>query len=747
MTMKMKFVICFCLIIIASACHKNDKKPLISYVNLLIGTDLAATPSAKQNPGDHVDYGQTIPAVTAPFGMTQWTPQNQSTENKCVAPFYLNRTILQGFRATHWTSGSCVQDYGSFTIMPASGNFFMLPKLRQTEFVFDPSLLSPAYSAYHIPLFGVFAEITATRRCGFFRFSWLDPQNPTLIFDVNSDEGKGFIRIDREKNEIVAYNPVFRIYSGNGKPAGFSGYMVARLDAEIESCGTYSEQDILKDTLQLSDKPHIGAWVKIKPGKNNLTHVKIGTSFTSLENARENLDKEIPGWDFDHTKKSLEQTWEKLLGQVKTEGGTPDDLVKFYTALYHSCIHPRLYSDVDGSYPGFAGDTAVHKAEGFDYYCDFSAWDTYRAQMPLLSLIAPKAYLDMNKSLLCKAEQGGWLPIFPMWNSYTSAMIGDHCTAILGDAIMKGFPVDPDRAWTAMRKNAFESPADVEEYVDGKGRRSLKSYRQYGYIPLEDEVLEAFHKREQVSRTLEYAYDDWVLAQVAQKLGYDKEFRELSDRAMNYSNVFDPEKGWVCGKFADETFTQDFDAGKPVSWITEGTPKHYTWYVPQDIPGLMELMGSKEKYLGKLRQFIDNKEYWHGNEPSHHIPWLFNYADRWDLTQQTVKHLLKSEYTTTAGGLSGNDDSGQLSAWYVFSAMGFYPVCPGSNEYQLSSPAFRKVTLKLDKKFYSGGSFVLETSGNNSDSIYSSVNLNGKKTGTILNHNDLKKGGKLVFTR
>ena len=747
MTMKMKFVICFCLIIIASACHKNDKKPLISYVNLLIGTDLAATPSAKQNPGDHVDYGQTIPAVTAPFGMTQWTPQNQSTENKCVAPFYLNRTILQGFRATHWTSGSCVQDYGSFTIMPASGNFFMLPKLRQTEFVFDPSLLSPAYSAYHIPLFGVFAEITATRRCGFFRFSWLDPQNPTLIFDVNSDEGKGFIRIDREKNEIVAYNPVFRIYSGNGKPAGFSGYMVARLDAEIESCGTYSEQDILKDTLQLSDKPHIGAWVKIKPGKNNLTHVKIGTSFTSLENARENLDKEIPGWDFDHTKKSLEQTWEKLLGQVKTEGGTPDDLVKFYTALYHSCIHPRLYSDVDGSYPGFAGDTAVHKAEGFDYYCDFSAWDTYRAQMPLLSLIAPKAYLDMNKSLLCKAEQGGWLPIFPMWNSYTSAMIGDHCTAILGDAIMKGFPVDPDRAWTAMRKNAFESPADVEEYVDGKGRRSLKSYRQYGYIPLEDEVLEAFHKREQVSRTLEYAYDDWVLAQVAQKLGYDKEFRELSDRAMNYSNVFDPGKGWVCGKFADETFTQDFDAGKPVSWITEGTPKHYTWYVPQDIPGLMELMGGKEKYLGKLRQFIDNKEYWHGNEPSHHIPWLFNYADRWDLTQQTVKHLLKSEYTTTAGGLSGNDDSGQLSAWYVFSAMGFYPVCPGSNEYQLSSPAFRKVTLKLDKKFYSGGSFVLETSGNNSDSIFSSVNLNGKKTGTILNHNDLKKGGKLVFTR
>jgi predicted alpha-1,2-mannosidase len=235
------------------------------------------------------------------------------------------------------------------------------------------------------------------------------------------------------------------------------------------------------------------------------------------------------------------------------------------------------------------------------------------------------------------------------------------------------------------------------------------------------------------------------LAQVSQKLGKDKEFRELSDRALNYRNVFDPEKGWVCGKFTDDTFTQDFDAGKPVSWITEGTPKHYTWYVPQDIPGLMELMGGKDNYLQKLQQFIDNKEYWHGNEPSHHIPYLFNYADRWDLTQQTVKHLLKSEYTTTAGGLSGNDDSGQMSAWYVFSAMGFYPVCPGSNEYQLSSPAFRKVTLRLDKKFYPGGKFVLETPENKTDTIFSSVTLKRKQTGTVLRHEDIRKGGRLEF--
>jgi predicted alpha-1,2-mannosidase len=743
--MKLKLVICLCVIFFASACNRSEKKPLISYVNLLIGTNEAATPSASRNPGDHVDFGQTIPAVTAPFGMTQWTPQNRSSENKCLAPYYLNRNAIQGFRATHWTSGSCVQDYGSFTLMPVAGQYRLLPNFRQTELMFDPELLSPAYSVYNIPLYNIMAEMTATKRCGFFRFSWLAPENPAIIFDVNNDEGKGFIRIDPEKREIVAANPVHRIYSGNGKPAGFSGYMVARLDCDFEKFGTYTEQEIFKDSTYLADKPSLGAWIRVKPGSGDMVRVKIGTSFTSIENARENLEKEIPGWDFNEVKQNLAKTWENLLGQIKVEGGSNDDLSKFYTAIYHSCLHPRLFSDVDGSYPGFANDTAVHKADGFDYYCDFSAWDTYRAQMPLLSLIAPEAYENMVKSLIVMAEQGGWLPIFPMWNSYTSAMIGDHCSAILGDAMMKGFRFDYEKAYTYMRQNAFKIPTDYSEYVDGKGRRSLRTYLEFGYIPLEDEVLEAFHKREQVSRTLEYAYDDWVLAQVAKKLEKDADYRELTERARNYANVFDPTRGWVCGRYTDGNFIEEFDAGKPVSWITEGTPRQYTWYVPQDVQGLMEIMGGKEIFLQKLQNFIDNKEYWHGNEPSHHIPYLFNYAGRWDLTQKTVKELLTSEYSNNAGGLSGNDDSGQLSAWYVFSAMGFYPVCPGSNEYQMSSPLFNKVTLQLDKKYYSGRKFTLENQGNPTDAIYTKVLLNGKETGTVLMHDEIKKGGTLVF--
>lgn len=735
------------LIGIAFSCNAPEQQPLISHVYTMIGTSTGVNDPSSLAPGNMESFGQTIPAITAPFAMTQWTPQTTLGEHKCNSPFYFGQGILNGFRATHWTSGSCVKDYGSFTLMPISGEASHLPQIRRASLLIDSESLTPAYAAFHLMEYEVIAEITATKRSGIFRLSWANPTNPAVVFDINNNEGKGFIKYDPEKNEIVAENPVSRLYNGNGKSAGFSGYMVVKFDCEISGFTPYSDYQIFSDSTQLTDMPRMGAKVSLTPPANNIVHIKIGTSFTSLENARKNLESEIPGWDFNEVKSDLESAWENLLGTIRVEGGTPEQNKEFYTAIYHSCLHPRLYSDVDGSYPGFGDDSAIHKAEGFDYYCDFSAWDTYRAQMPLLSLIAPKEYQDMMTSLVKKAEQGGWLPTFPMWNSYTSAMIGDHAGAILGDAIMKGFEIDNETAWKYLRQNAFEIPSDFDEYADGKGRRALRTYLEYGYIPLEDEVLEAFHTHEQVSRTLEYSFNDWVLSQVASKLGHQSDFEELSYRAQNYRNVFDPDKGWVCGRFADGTFTEEFEAGQHMFYITEGTPKHYTWYVPHDPAGLMELMGGKDNYLGQLQQFIDNKEYWHGNEPSHHIPYMFNFADRWDLTQKTVKKILDNEYQDNAGGLPGNDDAGQLSAWYVFSSMGFYPVAPGSNEYQLSSPVFSKVTLDLDKKHYKGKTFILETEPNSETGIYSKVKLNGKETGTVLKHEDLVKGGKLSFLK
>jgi len=743
--MKLRITIFIFIAVLFSACSNKGNQKLITYVKPLIGTTEADVPGATQKPGHQVDRGQTIPAVTAPFGMTQWTPQTRSGENKCIAPFYMENTNLQGFRATHWTSGSCVQDYGSFTFMPVARDFNHHILLRQTDFYMDIETMTPAYSSIHIPSYGVIAENTATKRSGFFRLSWLEPENASIVVDVNSDEGEGFIKILPDLREIIAANPVHRIYNGHGKSAGFSGYMVMRFDCDFESFGTFSDYLYFENETERKNEPKIGAVVKLILPDNHITHIKIGTSFTSIEKARENLDAEIPHWDFNLVKSELEKTWENLLGRINVEGGTLEDKVKFYTAVYHSCMHPRLFSDADGSYVGFADDNNIHKAEGFDYYTDFQAWDIFRAQMPLLSLIAPKEYRDMVSSLIKMAEQGGWMPIFPMWNSYTSAMIGDHCSAIIGDAFMKGFDIDIETAWKYMRQNAFDVPANYDDYVDGKGRRALRTYLEYGYIPLEDEVLEAFHQREQVSRTLEYAYNDWVLSRVAKKLGHEADYKELKERGRNYVNVFDPRHGWVNGRYADGTFTDDFHPNKHLPFITEGTPKHYTWFVPHDPEGLMELMGGKQNYLEKLKSLIDNQEYWHGNEPSHHIPYMFNFADRWDLTQKTVKNIMQSDYGTGPGGLSGNDDAGQMSAWYIFSAMGFYPVCPGSNEYQLSSPIFDKITLNLDRNFYPKGKFIIEGGQNNRYGIFTSAKLNGKNIGTTLLHDDIKSGGKLRF--
>lgn len=736
------------LLTVLFSCNQEEPENYLQYVDPLIGTGPARTLAAQGLSGDHVAYGQTIPAVTAPFGMTQWVPQTGSSEKKCVAPFYSGTLSIQGFRATHWLSGSCTQDYGSFTVYPLNriGNFKFLPNQRNTRYLFDADNASPAYFKVLFPEPNIMTEATATKRCGFFRFSWLDPKNATIIIDVNSDEGEGYIKIDMENQEIIAYNPIHRIYSGTGKPAGIAGYFVAKFDKTFVNPGTFAGMDFVHGSTERKNQKKISAYISFDLAGDGMVKMKIGTSFTSIENARKNLEAEIPGWDFNQTKTKLEKTWNNLLGKIEVQGGEEKDYTKFYTALYHSLIHPRLYSDINGEYRGFADDSTIHVTDGFDYYGDFSNWDIYRAQMPLLSLIVPKEYNDMVKSLIAKAEQGGWLPIFPMWNSYTSAMIGDHSSSIIADACMKGFEFDTNKAYKYMRKNAFESPTKIEDYRDGKGRRSLESYIEFGYIPLEDEVLDAFHKGEQVSRTLEYAYDDWAVAQVAKKLGKTQDYNELSARALNYTNVFDTDKGWICGRFADGTFTNEFSLNGDLPYITEGTPKQYTWYVPHDVEGLMKLMGGKDKFQKELNSLIENKEYWHGNEPSHQIPYLFNYVDDWQKTQTVVKNLLVTEYDVGPGGLSGNDDAGQMSAWYVFGAIGFYPVCPGSNEYQLSSPIFSKVTLNLDKKYYQGKKFVFEAEPDNNYKAFNSVKLNGKSIKPMITHGDIQKGGKLKFS-
>ncbi|MDR2231590.1 MAG: glycoside hydrolase family 92 protein, partial [Tannerella sp.] len=459
---------------------------------------------------------------------------------------------------------------------------------------------------------------------------------------------------------------------------------------------------------------------------------------------RKNLDAEIPGWDFESVRHTSSALWNKALGQIAVKGGNEEQRVKFYSALYKTRLLPRTFSDVDGSYPRFDTGSPILKTDGSTYYCDFTTWDTYRAVHPLLSILDPKRNGEMMNSLILKGQQGGWLPIFPSWNSYTAAMIGDHCISVIGDAILKDTPgLDYEEAYRLMRKNAFEPNVDLESYSDGKGRRALDSYLKYNYIPLEDSVWQAFHRREQVSRTLEYAYDDFVLAQVAKKLGKTDDYNVLIERAGNYRNVIDPETGYARGRYADGSWIEPFDPNHSAPFICEGTPYHYTWYVPQDVPGLITHIGGKERFIERLDRFFEDGYYWHGNEPCHHIAYLFTCAGEAWKTQQWVHHIIETEYFTTPDGLCGNDDAGQMSAWLVFSMMGFYPVCPGSSAYVIGSPSFEEITISLDN----GNQFKIKAEGYSEDNIYiQSATFNGKPydKGYIL-HDDIMNGGTLSF--
>lgn len=689
------------------------------------------------------EYGQTLPAVLEPNGMNFWTPQTRDSEEKCIAPYYYRDSLFQGFRNSHWIVGGCTQDYGSMTLMPLYGTLRCQAGERATRFSHADEVATPAYYAVSLPDEGIRAELTARSRSAIFRFTYQQAGKAYLVVTPNSDEGQGFVCIDTVNNRIYGYNPVHRIYQGWGQPAGFSGHFVVEFQKKISGYGTFSADSLSDAALQQDSRPAVGAYVAFDVAAGEEVLVKAASSFVDADGAQRNLLSEIPHWDFEQTRHELTDIWERRFSLIQVESDDREALAKFYGAFYRSSFLPRTYNDVDGRYPAFAtGKPVMQLAEGQTYYDDYSLWDTYRALHPLVNLITPQRGGEMMQSLVRKYEQGGWMPIFPCWNSYTSAMIGDHGTAALADAWIKGITnFDIEKAYEGMRKNAFDRPTTLEEYRNGMGRRALDSYVKYGYIPLEDSVPDAFHTCEQVSRTLEYAYDDFALAQVAAALGKTDDCRALMERGRNYRNVIDPRTGYAQGRHADGTFLNDDNAFHFTRFITEGAPCHYTWYVPQDPYGLMALMGGREVYAAKLDSMFTEGRYWHGNEPCHQVAFMFNYAGQPWKTQQAVRHILDTEYHNTPGGLAGNDDAGQMSAWYVFAAMGFYPVCPGTPYYMLASPSFPVVTLCPE----GGHPFTVKAKGASARNIYiQRATLNGRPyTQNYLNHADIVQGGVL----
>ncbi|SEB64219.1 alpha-1,2-mannosidase, putative [Terriglobus roseus] len=723
--------------------------------------------------------GQTYPAVGVPFAMTQWTPQTRAGETKCVAPYYYTDSRIQGIRASHFLSGSCVPDYGTITLMPGTGALKTDAVQRASSFDRSSEQASPYAYSVDLKDTKITASVTGTTRAGILRFEFQQDQpDAWVVLENNARAGEGFVQVDAARQEVTAQVPVRREYAGSGKEAGYSAWFVAQFDRLPNAVGTYvgaSTKDgatrqegdgmpakvipVAKMMTSTGGASAAAASIPTsatRPGFGTYLHfgavhrgdvitVRVGSSFVSLEEARKNLIVEIPDWDYERVKHSARSAWHRRLSAIQVDGNDPARSI-FYTALYHAMLQPRTYSDVSGTYPRFHDHgTAEHVASGDTQFDDFSVWDIFRAQAPLMMILDPKLEASMMQSIITKGEQGGYLPIFPAWNSYTSEMVGDHAASMIADAYNKGIRgFDIQSAYKLIRKNATEVPSDRAEYIDGKGRRGLDSYLKYGYIPLEDHMTDAFHKDEQVSRTLEYAYDDAIAGDLAAKLGHADDAAMLHKRGENWRKVYDAQVGFARGRNQNGSWVTPFDPTKHVSWVTEGTPWQYTFFVPQNVPGLMEAMGGKEKFTARLDEFFSKGYDDHGNEPGHHIAYLYAAAGHPEKTQKEVRNILDRQYKDGADGLAGNDDAGQMSAWYVMSALGFYQVCPGRPVYTLASPRFDSITVMLP----AGRKLRILAPGAESGKFYASrVTWNGKPiTDAQLQHKNLMQGGTLRFT-
>jgi predicted alpha-1,2-mannosidase len=719
----------FVLTLSAFCPSSSAQTALADWVNEYIGT---------------ANEGQTFPATGPPFAMTQWTPQTREGNVKCVSPYYFSDNRIQGFRGSHFLSGSCTQDYGSLTIMPESGPLKLGAAERASAFSRDTEKATQYKYAVSLTDSGIDSEMTGTTRSGLMRFRFKRAGKSWLLVECNSANGEGTVQIDEQTNEITVVNPVRRLYAGNGLPAGFSGYFVVQFDRRFRLEGTWSgeHQYAGSQSQQGTDGPP-GAYVSFDLKEGDTVQAKVGSSFTSLGEARQNLRSEIHGWDFDQVAEDARGKWNAALGRIAIDADSTKKHI-FYTALYHSMLLPRVFSDASGNYPGFAGEGKVENARDFTYYTDYSLWDTFRAVHPLLTILDPLRELDMVKSLVAMGEQGGFLPIYPAWNSYTSEMVGDHADAVIADAYAKGIRgFDAEAAYRLMKKNATVLPATHDLYVDGRGRRGLVSYLKYGYIPLEDTIPDAFHQNEQVSRTLEYAYDDSLVGDMAQALGHIQDAEVFHRRAQNYRNVIDPQTGFARGRHQDGSWDSPFDPTMKYPYITEGLPIQYTFFVPQDLPGLINLVGGREAFIRKLDTLFSGAYYDQGNEPSHHIAYLYDHAGAAWKTQQHVRNVMEKQYADSPSGLAGNDDAGQMSAWYCLSALGFYPVTPGSTEYEIGTPLFDDVMIRLD----SGKRFHIHASGASGEKPYiRSATLNGTPLKRYwITHSEIVSGGDLVF--
>ena len=687
----------------------------VDWVNLYIGTGSGP-----------IGYGGTMPFVTTPFGMTDWTPQTRQNKLSVVSYKYED-TSVSGFVGTHQPA-IWMGDYGYVTLMPEIDNLKISPEDRKLAFDHKDEIARPDYysvwmNADHSRR--IRTEMTATERCSYLRFTFPANASSTVIVEASRPGIAGFAHVDAATQEITGYNPD-RIDSGLGpfKLPKFKGYFVIQFRKAFSDSGLYGP------TPQEPGRA-TGAYAKFKTTEGEVIEARVGTSFISIDQARQNLKAEIPAWDFEAVRKSLRATWNDKLDRITVEGATDDQRRIVYTGLYHALLYPRIFSEQGRYYSAF--DDTVHKGTSYTAY---SIWDTFRAEHSLLTLMAPERIDGMINALLQNYQEGGWMPKWPN-PSYTNIMIGTHADSLVAEAINKHFKgFDYNLAWDAVYKDAMTPPdgdttrrwADREPNTPYEARAGLTYLKELGYIPVD-------HTAESASSTLEDSYDDWCVAQVAKALGKTSDYQFFLKRSLNYQLLFNKETGFMQAKHADGSW-----AGLDEGW-TEGNTWVYTWAVMHDIPGLIQLMGGREKYNAELDEHFSGGHNVHSNEPSHHYGYLYDYSGQPWKTQAKVREIATAEYANLPSGIDGDDDCGQMSAWYIFTALGFYPVNPASGDYMIGSPLFAKMTLWLAN----GNHFTVDAVNNSSKNVYiQSATLNGKPlTIPVIRYEDILAGASL----
>lgn len=714
---------------------KAFKDDILNYVNPFIGT---------------AGHGHTFPGATSPFGMVQLSPDTGLEGWDWCSGYHYSDNSIIGFSHTH-LSGTGRSDFMDVMLMPFVGDVKLQAGTKEnpdwdyrSRFSHDEEWASPGYYKVNLKDYDIMAELTVSPRCGIHRYTFPENINSHIILDLShhfSTDSVIYTSLEVINNNTITGQ---RKTKGWGEP-GEKYWSNQQLFFAMQVSKPFQSVNVVTDDMIIEDKraegKNIKAILNFETKQNEKVLIKVGISAVSIENALRNLSNEIPDWDFDEVLAKTQAEWRSKLSTIAVSA--PEETKNiFYTAFYHSLLAPCLYNDVNGEYLG--SDKKVHTAQDFSNYTVMSLWDTFRAQNPLLTLIAPDKTNDIINSMLAQYDEYGLLPVWSLWSSETNCMIGYHSIPVIVDAYFKGIRgYNVEKAYEAMKTSAMQDEFGVKEL------------KQYGYIP-----YDKYNKS--VSTSLEYCYDDWCIAQIAKDLKRNDDYEYFMKRAATYKTYFDKEYKLMNGFSSKGKFRRPFDpfysSYGECDWV-EGNSWQYSFFVPHDVEGLIALHGDKNTFAEALDKLFSVPtdmsghdvpiditgligQYAHGNEPSHHVAYLYNYTGQPHKTQEKVHEIMTTLYTTQPDGLCGNEDCGQMSAWYVYSAMGFYPVNPAGGVYVFGKPMLDKADLKIG-----ANTFTIEAHNLSKENIYiQSIKLNGEKYNKLyITHQDIVKGGKLEF--